>query len=236
MNTLYHPHLDPSKTICNDLPDTERKHLRSLRANAGEQYRIVDGNGTAVVGCLKQFDRDSCIIDHLEPAPSYEPESERILVLGKLAQPKLDAVVESLTPLGLSKLLIIETEYTQPFTIRTDRLSKIAETAMKQCRRSKLPQIINGERGSGLKWTECIAFLEYLSGEYSRLVADQSGKPIHTLPKSTTNNNIIAIGPEGGFTANETKQLLTLHFIPVTLGDRILRAELASIVTFANLL
>ena len=39
----------------------------------------------------------------------------------------------------------------------------------------------------------------------------------------------IFIGPEGGFDVNEIEILQDDHFIPVTLGKRILRAETAAI-------
>ena len=47
----------------------------------------------------------------------------------------------------------------------------------------------------------------------------------------------MAIGPEGGFTAEEISQAKTLGFVPVSLGKRILRTEtvaltLLSIIQF----
>ena len=43
----------------------------------------------------------------------------------------------------------------------------------------------------------------------------------------------IVIGPEGGFTIDEVNYLLSIGFISVSLGKRILRSETASIALLA---
>jgi len=43
----------------------------------------------------------------------------------------------------------------------------------------------------------------------------------------------LLIGPEGGFTAGEIDAARAAHFVPVSLGRRILRVETAAIVAVA---
>ena len=49
--------------------------------------------------------------------------------------------------------------------------------------------------------------------------------------RSDAKNISVFIGPEGGFTEQEIEVAIKNNIVPVTLGNRILRAETASIYT-----
>jgi 16S rRNA (uracil1498-N3)-methyltransferase len=49
------------------------------------------------------------------------------------------------------------------------------------------------------------------------------------LPGSRTTSILVLIGPEGDFTAAEIEQAIDAGFIPVSLGDTVLRVETAAI-------
>ena len=236
MITLYHPNIDSTTNFCSDLPDSERKHLRTLRVRLGEPIRIVNGKGTACSGTLAQFETSVCIIDHLELAPSLELIGERILLLAKIAQPRLEWAIEALTPLGLTKLIIIETEFTQPNAIRRDRLLRVAETAMKQCQRSQLPEVDIGLERNGIAWKDALILLKGMPDNIKRIVADPDGEPISIIRTFPEQDFLFVVGPEAGLSKQEVDELLDRKYIPVTLGARLLRSELASVVAFANLL
>ena len=46
-------------------------------------------------------------------------------------------------------------------------------------------------------------------------------------PRGVAGNIILAIGPEGGFTAHEIDKFVAAGFLPVGLGERVLRSEFA---------
>lgn len=233
MISLYHPTIQLKNPICDDLPEEERKHLRSLRGKVGESIRIVDGLGNALEGTIAQFDAKGCIINSLSPAKALEPSHQRIAILGRIAQPKLEWAVETLVPLGVTSIIILEADHSQPFSIRKDRLERIAIAAMKQCQRSKLPSIHCGKSETGMTWEELLAVE---SIKYSlRFVTDSSGTPFRELTIDRFRTIIFAIGPEGGFSDRELNNFAKEGFTNTQLGDRILRAELAAATAFANL-
>jgi 16S rRNA (uracil1498-N3)-methyltransferase len=53
---------------------------------------------------------------------------------------------------------------------------------------------------------------------------------LNDLVNESLPSQIVLIGPEGDFTAEEIEQALASHFVPVALGDTRLRAETAGMV------
>ena len=68
-------------------------------------------------------------------------------------------------------------------------------------------------------------------GGYTRLVADPSGVSINELDSAQLEktNLSLVVGPEGGFSDTETVILRNSNFVPVRLGDGILRIETAAV-------
>jgi len=62
-------------------------------------------------------------------------------------------------------------------------------------------------------------------------VLDVSGEPIGHTPLSAPVT--IAIGPEGGFDAEEFRQLRAARFRPVSVGANVLRFETAAVAALA---
>ena len=68
-----------------------------------------------------------------------------------------------------------------------------------------------------------------------RLVLDPSaGRTLSTL-SGITDEVFVAIGPEGGFSDDEIKQMTQCGFLPVQMGPRVLRAETAAVAAAAAL-
>ncbi len=236
MITLYHPELDLATSICDDLPEQERKHLRSLRVGIGEAIRLVNGRGSALEGVLTDFSAHKCAIGDLVHVSAFEPNGERIMVIGKITESKLEWAIEALTPLGMTQLWVVNSEYSQPVTLRHDRLERIAIAAMKQCRRSLLPTIHLGSSDSGVSLPQLFAAIGPHNSNYHRFLADCDGSPIGSIGKINHSDSIFAIGPEGGFTTSEISSFVDEGFKKISFGDRILRAELAATVALATLL
>lgn len=221
--------------VCNDLPDSERKHLRALHVEVGETTRLVDGKGNARVGILSLFDKDNCIISELLETPTNEPLQERILLISQIDPTHLETAVGLLVPLGVTQIVILHTQYSQLLPrFRVQRHTGIAIAAMKQCNRSRIPKFDFAEDGRGWKLVEVLDNLP--SSE--RFLADSAGEPVTPKLLSELNrdtNLVIAVGPEGGLTDQERVLLLSYEFRPISLGARILRTELASATALAKL-
>ena len=108
---------------------------------------------------------------------------------------------------------------------RVERWESIARESLKQCRRSRVPEIctpmdfetvLSLPESSDVK----LAFWEKASIKLDSL-----------LGKEVDSRIFILIGPEGGLSENEMDQAKQKGFISCSLGPRILRAETASIAS-----
>jgi 16S rRNA (uracil1498-N3)-methyltransferase len=105
-----------------------------------------------------------------------------------------------------------------------ERWRKLALNAVEQSHRSNLPMV-----------TQVMELKEILEQyrDYSvKLIPTLSGdrKPIKEALAGTKPNSILAlIGPEGDFTPSEIEEALSRGFIPISLGDSVLRVETAAI-------
>jgi 16S rRNA (uracil1498-N3)-methyltransferase len=105
-----------------------------------------------------------------------------------------------------------------------NRWLKIARSAAQQSRRSRIPDIspvtdfkdvISGAAEYDLK------LIPHLSGD-RKLIRD-------LLVSSQARSIIVLIGPEGDFTPEEVALALENGFLPVSLGDTVLRVATAAI-------
>jgi 16S rRNA (uracil1498-N3)-methyltransferase len=151
---------------------------------------------------------------------------------------KMDNIVDKLTQLGVERIIPLET---QRVVIKLDehkkillhaRWEKIAQNASRQSQRSRLPII---EPIKNIK--------EILSKREDfdlRLIPTLPGKRKslkEIITKHKYKNIIILIGPEGDFTPDEVESAKRVGFVPLSLGNLILRVETAAVavVSFIRL-
>jgi len=151
-----------------------------------------------------------------------------------LAAPKgarSDWAVEKLTELGVDKIVwlacargVVEI---RAGGTRLARFVRIAQAAARQAGRSTVPAI-----QGPVSIAELAAF-----PEQARFVADFSGAvSLCSVELSAARPVVLAIGPEGGFTAEELEALHRAQFSSVLLGGYVLRTETAAVAGAAQLL
>lgn len=152
------------------------------------------------------------------------------MVLG-VALPKGDRqkwLVEKVVELGVARLVPLETERgaAQPVESALKRLHRVVIEASKQCGRNRLMAISEPKA-----WPEFLMESETVA---CRLVAHpgQTPRPWPIPSESAA----LAIGPEGGFTADEVALAIARGWQPVDLGRRILRVETAAVALAARVI
>jgi 16S rRNA (uracil1498-N3)-methyltransferase len=148
----------------------------------------------------------------------------------------MDWVVEKATELGVHTVVPFVSSYTIPklnerkMAQRSERWQKIALSAAKQCGRVRIPEI--------MALTEFRDLLEPLSRDALRLLfwekECEQGLSELKETRTTINEVIVMVGPEGGFSAHEAALALEQGFKPVRLGPRILRAETAALAALST--
>ncbi|WP_425616889.1 16S rRNA (uracil(1498)-N(3))-methyltransferase [Anatilimnocola sp. NA78] len=215
------------------LSGSEVHHLAGvMRAKVGDEITLFDGSGCEFTGRIEFLKKDRCELQVIERREvSREP---KVAVIVGVALPKGERqkwLIEKLTELGVSELVPLLTTrgVVQPGEQAASRLRRGVIEASKQCGRNKLLEI--GEPVTAKDW-----FAQMPAAEV-RLLADPAGEPLAkvALKLSTAARVFVAVGPEGGFTPEETAAAKDAGWQGVSLGRSILRIETAAIAFAAAL-
>jgi 16S rRNA (uracil1498-N3)-methyltransferase len=206
-------------------------HIRDvLRLNANDEVILFDNKGYEYKGVITGI--------------SNKQVTLRVTTLNALrvsnvgftvacAIPKgshMDDIIDGLTQLGVARIIPMRTERVvvklddAKVEVRLKRWQKIAQSAARQSQRNTIPviepvtdiaEVVSDSQSYVLK------LIPHLVGE-RRLIKDVFNI---IRPKSI----IVLIGPEGDFTPAEVELALHNGFIPVSLGDTVLRVATAAL-------
>lgn len=146
------------------------------------------------------------------------------LLFAPIKKARTDFIVEKATEMGASRILPVQTEFTNADRIRQDRLQAHAVEAAEQCGGTFVPEVADLQRLDRVlaDWPDGRQLMfcdEAQVGARQALAAQDAAQPWAIL-----------IGPEGGFSDRERTRLADLPFSHVvSLGPRILRADTAAV-------
>jgi 16S rRNA (uracil1498-N3)-methyltransferase len=216
------------------LAGPEAHHLiHVMRAKPGTRVVLFDGSGaefTAEVCEVRRSEVGLAVLDRKQ----VDRELPLRLVLG-VALPKGDRqkwLIEKAVELGVSQVVPLETtrSVAQPVEQALERLRRTVIEASKQCGRNRLMELSRSQT-----WEE---FIRSTADIAVRWVA-HPGDTLEPAPRrdaSTLTSVALAIGPEGGFSADELQMALDGGWRQVALGTRILRVETAAIFMVASVI
>ena len=203
--------------------------LKVMRARRGEEIEVVADDNVYLseitsVKPLKIVSKK--LIKENNELPNYV-----VLIAALLKGDKMDFVLQKATELGVSEIVLMTSERTivkvkgHKDDLKLGRYQKILKEAAQQCKRRKIPFIKRIIDFNQLD--EAYADVKLIAYEGARTSVATLNKKIDSLkPKQKL---AIVIGPEGGFSEGEIAFAKHNGFTPVGLGNRILRAETASI-------
>jgi 16S rRNA (uracil1498-N3)-methyltransferase len=210
--------------------DAYRHLFRARRVAAGEEVRVVDGRGRARWGRVARVDRTTAAVALGEPAPDREPAFGLVLLVPTCRPETAAWLVEKTTEVGVQAIRFLNTARApRDFGAGTlDRLRRVAAAAVEQCHRSRLPEITGPHA-----WSET----GRLAGTGGRWFLDMEAEGPSPVPLSpAVTAGALLVGPEGGLTPEERRELLSTGWSPLSLGERILRLETAALVGAALIL
>lgn len=215
-----------------ELPADAALHVaKVLRARAGDALILFNGDGRefsasvaaaagsrvrATVGEPQSVDRESPLAATLVQSV---PRGDR-----------MDFIVQKATELGVARIVPV---LSQRSVVRLDERQTesksahwrgIAVGACEQCGRNRLPAV---DRPRAL-----LNFLGEPSAADTRLVLDPEA-PANGAAGDPGAAVTIAVGPEGGFTADELEAFRVAGYRGIRLGPRTLRSETAAIAALA---
>ncbi len=207
-------------------PSPEECHhlLKVRRIRVGEVVEVLDGEGGLARGEVRTVGRRQLEIAIMAHA-SETRESSLTMALAVAIPVQLstfDAVLPGLVQLGVKRIVLVQTAYSGQ--IRKDvarylaRLTSIADQSLKQCGRTRRPEILLAGDFEEL----CAGFAE----ENALNIVFHPG-PTEPMPERPAGPLGLLIGPEGGFTEPEVTHAREAGFLRRGLGPRILKMETA---------
>jgi 16S rRNA (uracil1498-N3)-methyltransferase len=210
--------------------------IRVLRAQTGMECDMVAGDRvwraviSGVSGDAVRFTLLSEVV--------AEPALPVTLLLSVFKFDRMEWVIEKATELGAERFIPMaarrsEKHLVQAAGARVERWRRVAREAAKQSRRSDVPVIEDlVPLKAAVRIRPAPPGLSLLLAEQER--ANTLYAAMQARPPSVEKAAVYcAVGPEGGWTAEEEALFLTEGWQPVSLGPRILRAETAGITAMA---
>jgi len=214
---------------------TEFRHLqRVLRLREGGHVTLFDDAGKENAGIIVSLSPRVALVRVTESTtPQRESPLAVTLYQGIPKGRKMDLVVEKATELGVHAIVPFSSAFSlgagASAGVKRERWERIAVAAAKQSGRTQVPTI-----------APPLAFAEVVraAGEHDLRVLFFEGAgtvPFAALgePSTRPRTVAIAIGPEGGFSRDETTAARDAGFMLVDMGPRILRTETAALVALA---
>ena len=214
------------------ISDKDAFHIaRSLRMAVGDKLTVCDEDGTEYLVELTRIRDDECIASVISSSAGKTESPVHVTLF--MAYPKgdkLETVVQKSVELGASEIIPFESSrcIKRPAAEKadkiTDRLSRIAEEAAKQCGRSKLPRV-----SKAIKLSEVTARVK----DYDLTLFCYEGEGATSLRttledyKKKDGKIAVIVGSEGGFSEEEARLITGAGAKCVNLGPRILRCETA---------
>ena len=203
----------------------ESKHiLKVLRKKTGDIIFITNGRGY-----LFECEIDTplgvlCKVKILkETFTSPHPKEIHLAVCPTKHIDRYEWFLEKVTEIGFKSLTPIRASRSERKEIKTERLKRIVQSAMKQSLRTHLPTV-----------HDSIVLSDFLKLDFegNKLIAHCGSSQKYAISQAIDpeRNTLILIGPEGDFSEEEIKMALENGFKPVTMGDQRLRTETAALL------
>jgi 16S rRNA (uracil1498-N3)-methyltransferase len=173
----------------------------------------------------------------LGPARSAPPAPFSVTLLQAIGKgDKLERVVNSATALGLSRIIVIDTERSVVGSLhrveeRKGRWRKVAVEAARQSGRGEVPELLGP-----LPLPEALQLVDSTSLKLCFVVGAEQSLGVALSRWRPEQPATLLIGPEGGLTAAEVELATATGFRPTSLGPYVLRTELAASVVAGALL
>ncbi len=200
-----------------------------LRMAEGAELLVFNGRDGEWLARLVAKSKKAVTLEPVELARPQPPLPDLIYAFAPLKVGRLDYLIQKAVEMGAGVLQPVITQHTQMTRIGTERIRANAVEAAEQCGVLAIPEV-----------REAVKLDRLLAGweRDRRLVyCDEdasTNNPLPALQRIREQKLGLLVGPEGGFSDDERRQLRALPFVTaIPLGPRILRADTAAVAALA---
>lgn len=214
------------------LSGDEAKHAAQvLRIQPDQWITVFDGRGNYAEAKVLSVSRQRIDL-MLDLADSKDTPLPEITLAQAIPKGKnMDWIVQKAVELGVTRIQPLITRHTiaTPGEQKAEKWRRTALEASKQCAQFTIPVI-----ETPLTFGQWLPTMPPTELSIIASLAENPRNLRETLSAHPDLGSVtILIGPEGDFSTEETESALTNGFIPVTLGDLVLRVETATLFSLS---
>ncbi len=208
------------------LTKEQAHHAKDVVRLHQETIRLVS-KGIGYFATIDSSQKD--VIAHVE---SQDPRINELdvditLCMALIRREKMELVLQKATELGVKRIIPFVSErcVVKEKKEKSDKLiarwNTILLEAAQQCKRNQVPELLSIQSWKDLGKVDSTCKVIAYENAYGES---------ESLTRVCRNQKSVAvvIGPEGGFSEKEVEAFLAMGYQPITLGNRILRAETAA--------
>ncbi len=210
-----------------------------LRATTGDTVELRDGTNRVHTTTVENISEKNITLKVIGThSIDTELPIKVTLAQGLPKADKMELIIQKCVELGAHEIIPLETSRSivkitkDKEKAKVERWNKISRSAAQQSGRGIVPAVSGVQKWSELLGTFKNYDLVLLPWEMEEHI---SLKNIFEEKNGIYQRILIIIGPEGGFSAQETEDAVRSGARTITLGKRILRTETAGIATLAML-
>jgi 16S rRNA (uracil1498-N3)-methyltransferase len=200
-----------------------------LRMAEGAGLLVFNGRDGEWLARLTARSKKAATLAAIEQTRPQPPPPDLVYCFAPLKAGRLDYLVQKAVEMGAGVLQPVVTQHTQVAKISTDRIEANAVEAAEQCGILAIAEVREIVKLDGL--------LATWAAERRLIFCDEdssTNNPLPALQAITETKLALLVGPEGGFSDEERRQLRALPFVTaIPLGPRILRADTAAVAALA---
>lgn len=215
-----------------ELPAEEALHaVRVLRLKEGDEIRLLDGQGHVYEARVTLSSQKHCLYEILsehEEEKTWHGNIHLAIAPTKMME-RIEWMAEKATEVGFDALTFLDCRFSERRSIRTDRIEKIVCSAVKQSRKTWMPQVsaltdfkeFVSRPFSGRK------FIAHCYEEFPRVDFFDT---LQSVKEQEWQDVLVLVGPEGDFSVDEVRYA-TEHcgYQSISLGSSRLRTETAGL-------
>lgn len=217
----------PDIATCPELDEEQSGHaVRVLRHKEGDQLVIVDGIGNFYDAHIVNAHPKHCTveIDKVTEEESW-PYFVELAVAPTKNLDRMEWFLEKATEMGINRFVPLKCRFSERKELKTERMKKIAVSAMKQSLKATLPIV-----------EVMVDIKTYLKEDFDgqKFIAHCFKDAPRKLLSKEINPGAkvrVLIGPEGDFSEEEIQLAIDNGYTPISLGDQRLRTETAALAS-----
>ena len=231
MQLFFNPNITTETKQITFEKEESRHIVRVLRKKEGDILHITNGNGFLFFAEILIPNDKKCLatIVKKEKKDNNRDYYLHVAIAPTKNNDRLEWFLEKATEIGIDEITPIICDNSERKIVKTERLSKIIQSAMKQSLQFTLPKL-----NDPIKFSDFIkqdfpeqTFIAHCEENTEKLFLKNIVKP--------TSKYTLLIGPEGDFSTTEISSCLNKNIIPISLGENRLRTETAGLNVVQNI-